>query len=383
VDDETAQPQPPPEPAAPDPAVAASEFGVLLRTLTPNLWVVPAIVAANVIVFAVMCTAGLSPFSPTGDQLVSWGANFGPRTLAGEPWRLFASLFLHYGAIHLLFNMAVLWNVGLLTERMFGPLQFVVLYLAAGLCGGVASLVVHPQVASAGASGAVFGVYGALGALLWRQRSAIPAPVLEQLKRTGLTFLGYNLVYGFILPNVDVAAHVGGLLGGAAAGALLARPLVIGRPVALGRVALVAVLSLAGAASSQLLPRPADFEATFHDLEGAERRSVDEFNRLTGQLRATDPPDRQLASDIRTKVIAPWHELHARLAAPQRWSAPQQKLMDLVLLPYMDAREEVWRWEAASIAMPPGPKRIEAHLQAAQETAKAEALIEKLKSWKP
>jgi rhomboid protease GluP len=382
VDDQTARPQPPPQTEAPDPAVAASEFWMLLRTLTPNVWVVPAIVAANVIVFAVMCAAGLSPFSPTGDQLVSWGANYGPRTLAGEPWRLFASLFLHYGAIHLLFNMAVLWQAGLLTERMFGPLEFVVLYLAAGLCGGVASLVVHPEVRSAGASGAVFGVYGALGALLWRQRRAIPGPVLEQLKRTGLTFLGYNLVYGFILPNVDVAAHVGGLLGGAAAGALLARPLVIGRPVALGRVALVAVLSLAAAAAAQRLPRPADFQAILHDGDAEEGRILAEYRRLTGKFGITDPPDWQLASDIRTKVIAPWHELHARLAAPQRWSATQQKLIDQ-MLPYMDAREEAWRWEATTVTTQPGPKRDEARLRAVQETEKVKALVEKLKSWKP
>src|SRR4029077_368791 len=88
----------------------------------------------------------------------------------------------------------------------------------------LASVGVHPQLVSAGASGAVFGVYGAWAAFPARQRGAIPTAVLSKLQGVALSFIGYNIVFGFMTPQIDNAAHIGGLLGGAVGGALRPRP---------------------------------------------------------------------------------------------------------------------------------------------------------------
>ena len=333
-------------------------------------------------VFLALVVAGVSPIAPSAETMVAWGANYGPRTLAGQPWRFFTSLFLHYGVIHLLFNMAVLWQGGRLTERLFGHLEIATLYLAAGLCGGLASLLVHPQVSSAGASGAVFGVFGALGALLLRQRDSMPPVVLDRLKRMALSFLGYNLVYGFMLSNVDVAAHVGGLLGGAAAGALLARPLVVGRAVIPRRVGLVAALSLAVVALSYLLPPPGDLQETLKRFAQEETRIIADYEALVDGVRYEHQADRQLAADIRQRVIKPWHAMREQLAAHALWSSSQKKAMTL-LVAYMDAREEAWAWTASAVGFPPGPDRQSHQRQAESMAAIARQRLEELKNRKP
>jgi rhomboid protease GluP len=158
-------------------------------------------------------------------QLVIWGSNLGDRTLHGEPWRLFTSLFLHGSLLHLAFNMIALWQVGQLVERLFGSLRFSALYLVAGLCGGIASVVWNPHVNSVGASGAIFGIVGGLFAFMRRENSGIPPTVVNDLRGTLLPFLAFNLAAGFLYPHTDNAAHIGGLIGGWLAGHLLARSL--------------------------------------------------------------------------------------------------------------------------------------------------------------
>jgi len=158
-------------------------------------------------------------------QLVIWGSNLGDRTLHGEWWRLFTSLFLHGSLLHLAFNMIALWQVGQLVERLFGSLRFGALYLVAGLCGGIASVMWNPHVNSVGASGAIFGIVGGLFAFMRRENSGIPPTVVNDLRGTLLPFLAFNLAAGFLYPHTDNAAHIGGLVGGWLAGHLLARSL--------------------------------------------------------------------------------------------------------------------------------------------------------------
>lgn len=225
---------------AASPQKTVAEFRGLLRTVTPRVWLVPALVAVDVAVFGLMVVRGVSPFAPRARDLVAWGANFGPATLSGEPWRLLANAFLHFGALHLAMNMVALWDAGRLTERIFGQARLATIYLGAAVCGSATSLLVHPQVVSAGASGAVFGVYGAIAGFLLRERRAIPAPVLSRLKRVALPFIAYNLLFGLVMPGVDAAAHVGGVVAGTLAGAFLSRPLVANRKGGGGRVLAVA-----------------------------------------------------------------------------------------------------------------------------------------------
>src|ERR1700704_4708446 len=131
-----------------------------------QLLLTQAIVGINVLVFFGMVISGVSPLSPTLLQLQTWGANYAPLSLGKEPWRMLASNYVHIGIIHILLNMWCLWNLGALAERIFDPWTYVLVYTGCGLAGSISSLWWHPQVVGAGASGAIFGLAGALIAAL-------------------------------------------------------------------------------------------------------------------------------------------------------------------------------------------------------------------------
>ena len=185
--------------------------------------------AANVAVFVLMLGAGAGFVTPHAQVHLAWGANYGPATKDGEWWRLFTSMFLHFGVIHLAFNMWALADAGRLVERLFGAAAFLAAYLFAGLTGSLASLLWHADgVVSAGASGAVFGIYGALFAFLFVERGSVPLSALKRLATSGALFVGYALIAGAMVPGIDNACHLGGLFGGCAAGLALSRPLEAG-----------------------------------------------------------------------------------------------------------------------------------------------------------
>ena len=223
---------PPPEEGPPENRLV--EFQHTLLQLTPRVYVTPVLIGLNVLVFIAMVATGVSPFSPTVADLLRWGADFGPLTTQGEWWRLLTGTFVHVGLLHILLNMWVLATAGPLVERMLGNVGFLVMYLVAGLVGSVASLFWNPLLVSAGASGAIFGVYGALLGLLLRSHGSIPTQALAQLRNSGLGFLGFNLIFGIMQPNIDSAAHVGGLVGGFLCGVVLRQPFTLaaraGRP---------------------------------------------------------------------------------------------------------------------------------------------------------
>jgi rhomboid protease GluP len=206
------------------PQQRASDFVRLLYELTPRTYVTPILIGINAVVFVMMLIFGVSPISPTTADLLRWGADFGPLTIGGEWWRLVTSMFLHIGLIHIGFNMWVLYAAGPLVERMVGNVGFLLMYLVAGLCGGLASLSWNPLIVSAGASGAIFGIYGCLLGLVVRGKGSIPPQILVQLRSSGMGFLFYNLIFGMAIPNIDMAAHLGGLAGGFFCGLVLSQP---------------------------------------------------------------------------------------------------------------------------------------------------------------
>jgi rhomboid protease GluP len=182
------------------------------------------LVGMNVAVFAVMVLTGVSPVSPTSVQLLKWGANWGPLSLGAEPWRMLASNYVHIGIIHIALNMWCLWNLGFLAERVFDPWTYVLTYTACGLGGSLASLWWKPLRIGAGASGAIFGLAGALIAALYLGHLPISRQAIQGTLKSLLMFAGYNLFFG-VLPGIDNSAHIGGLLTGLAIGAVLAKHL--------------------------------------------------------------------------------------------------------------------------------------------------------------
>jgi len=179
----------------------------------------------NVAVFTVMALTGISPVSPTSVQLLRWGANWGPLSLGAEPWRMLASNYVHAGIIHIALNMWCLWNLGFLAERVFDPWTYVMIYTACGLAGSLGSLWWHPMAVGVGASGAIFGLAGALIAALYLGHLPISKPAIQGTLKSLLMFAGYNLFFGAAIRVVDNSAHIGGLLAGLALGAVLAKHL--------------------------------------------------------------------------------------------------------------------------------------------------------------
>lgn len=173
------------------------------------------IIAINVVMYIAVLVAGGDPINPSPKVLFDLGGNFAGDTLGGEPWRLITAMFLHAGLLHLAMNMYCLYQVKGL-EEFFGKLGFASLYLVSGLMGGVASLAFSHGAVSIGASGAVFGLFGALLVVLYQRRHYIGADAAKSQVFSLLQFLALNLVIGFVVPRIDQAAHVGGLLGGAA-----------------------------------------------------------------------------------------------------------------------------------------------------------------------
>ncbi|KAB2912732.1 MAG: rhomboid family intramembrane serine protease [Bacteroidetes bacterium] len=191
-----------------------SGFKSFLRIITPTkeYLFTPLIMFANIIVFILMVASGANFFEPTTEVVLSWGGSFSVNTLGGEPWRLLTACFLHYGILHLLLNLYALLYVGVFLEPLIGKWRFLILYLIAGIGGNVASLYFNTFAVGAGASGAVFGLYGAFLALLTTK--LIEKEERKAFLTSMLLFVGYNLFYGFTKSNIDNSAHIGGLITG-------------------------------------------------------------------------------------------------------------------------------------------------------------------------
>jgi rhomboid protease GluP len=184
-----------------------------------------ALIAINLLIFVAMMFSQASLLMPTPQEAIRWGADFGPLTFNGQWWRIITCCFVHFGFIHVAMNMFILFQVGIFTEKLFGNVRFLLLYLLAGVGGSLASLAVHPLSASAGASGAVFGVYGALLGFLLIQRGVVPSASAASIAKSAGIFLVINVFYGLRSAGTDMTAHGGGLLTGFVVGCLLARPL--------------------------------------------------------------------------------------------------------------------------------------------------------------
>jgi membrane associated rhomboid family serine protease/Flp pilus assembly protein TadD len=208
-----------------------------------NRPVTQVIFGINVAVFQGMALAGVSITDPTSQDLLHWGANYGQWTLAGDWWRLVTCVFLHIGVLHIALNMWCLWSLGTLCESLYGSWTFAVVYLICGVSGSLASIAWHPYGISAGASGAIFGIAGALIASIKFGEFSLPRSLVASQLSCLVAFLVYSLIFGAISGTTDNAAHIGGLVAGCVMGVLIARA-APQRDAFLGRVV---VIVLAGA----------------------------------------------------------------------------------------------------------------------------------------
>ncbi len=181
------------------------------------------LIAFNLIVYIFSALFSQDIIDMDMQTLVDMGALYGPLTvLKGEWWRLFTAMFLHAGMTHLLMNMFSLYLIGRGAEMYFDTKSYLSIYLFSGLLGGLASLYMHPVSVGIGASGAIFGVFGALAGFFLAHREKIQEHSRAFMKDFTI-IIGINLVIGFSIPSVDVSAHVGGLLVGFIGGFALSK----------------------------------------------------------------------------------------------------------------------------------------------------------------
>lgn len=282
----------------------------------PQVWLTWVLLAANVLAFVAMAVITRSPWTFSINDLLEWGGNFAPSVYSGEFWRPLTSMFLHGGLVHLAMNMFVLKVIGPFLERLFGVTTYLLLYLLAGLAGSVFGMLWHPEVVSVGASGAIFGLYGGLLGFLLARRNVIQPEVLRPLLQNGLYFLGMNLVLGFAIPNVDVAAHLlgaaAGFIGGLVASWVPSRNLSTSW---LMRNAVLALLCVAVSAFP-LAYMPASVEshvrylAAFRRLSAEEEVLLGRYNALVQDNQDRGRSGPEFAQLLEHEVLQPWSEMH-------------------------------------------------------------------------
>jgi rhomboid protease GluP len=212
-----------------DSPIQRVEAAPWVRQQSGSMAVTQAIFGINVAVFIAMALAvrNVPVFGDPAwqDLSIRLGANYGPYTIDGQWWRLVASMFIHGGLLHIAFNMWCLWNLGRLAESVYGQWTFATVYLTTGLSASLMSAAWHfpIPVSSVGASGAIFGIAGALIASFYLGEFSMPRAAMSGMLRSVATFVAYNLVFGAVMAGTDNAAHVGGLLMGLLLGALIAK----------------------------------------------------------------------------------------------------------------------------------------------------------------
>jgi rhomboid protease GluP len=361
------------------------EFHQTLARLSRKPRVTPAIVAINVVVFVLLALAGAGVFQPDGEVAARWGSNFGPLTMGGQWWRLFTATFIHFGVFHLALNMWALFNAGLLTERLYGSGRFALLYVFAGLTGSMASLLWNPLVNSAGASGAIFGVFGGMLAFVMSPRNGVPRSIISEHRNSTLLFVGYNLFYGAAHAGIDNAAHVGGLLGGFLIGLLLARPLDDRRLVEAGGKRLLgagaAAIAVLGLLVQPLL-HPSDrvqagqaYELAMFDFDARQALAIQATSDALALARPDTPAtDRAAANALLREALPRWTALSQQFASPKLEANDPHAVDQSLMFRYLDARRRYCELLARSVLE--GKPQLQE--QAAAAAADAEAAVQAL-----
>lgn len=327
------------------------QYSDALATLPAMPVVTVTIMAANIGVFALMAYSGVDLVQPDGSTLLNWGANFGPRTMNGQWWRLLSCMFLHFGVVHLGMNMLVLWGLGRPAERFVGSVGFAIAYLLSGVAGGLASLAWHPEGISAGASGAVFGAAGTLLGFALLRRDTVPPEVRSAMLKSMANFLILNTVVGLSASQIDMAAHTGGFLGGMLCGLVLSQPMVPGmRSGRLFRNALTVLMGLVLVPAGMLaLPdAPVDLQAEIKKLTELEETVYKKFNDAQALAESGDIEAAEFADRIEQQILPEWkvYRDHLKTCSELKYANKEY------FRPYVDYavfREQSWQLTLESL----------------------------------
>jgi rhomboid protease GluP len=250
------------------------------------MWAVPVLIALNVLAFLVCIAAGMPISEPTALELFTLGgSSLGAVLMRDEYWRLATAALLHNGYVHLGMNLAGMMIIGGLVQSLYGPYRTLLAYVVAAIVGSAASMWAHPLSVGVGASGAVFGLYGAVLPALFTDRFA-PEVRRSLLKSYG-AFAVVNVLTG-LLPQVDLAAHIAGVIAGTVTGAVfladdppLSRRLprmwtVAGLVVAMAASS-ATLLAIADRATTSRIESPAAY-TSWLDWLGRQERRMDSYS---------------------------------------------------------------------------------------------------------
>lgn len=169
------------------------------------------LIAINAVIYLIAAVQASSLFAPDTSMnqpgsLYNRAVLYGPFVGQGDWWRLVTSMFLHASILHIGFNMFALWAIGRVVEQYLGSVRYVGLYLVSGLAGSAGALLQAPHTPILGASGAIFGILGAMLIIEWQ--------VTGRLAGQAMSLIAINLVISFAIPGISWGGHVGGLIGG-------------------------------------------------------------------------------------------------------------------------------------------------------------------------
>jgi membrane associated rhomboid family serine protease len=316
-------------------------FNQMLRARTPVAPVTPTLIAVSIAIFALMAWGP----HPLGDHntLVGWGANFAPRTTNGEWWRVVSTLFLHTSWLHLLVNVIGLLQLGLVLERLVGPIAFAAVYLASGMLFGVLSLSDSHGVVSLGASSAIVGVQGLTLALLtWgvlrRSAPVVPLVVLKHLAPAAVVFLAYSLATDAVDGAAGFAAVVTGFLCGLAIAGNIDR----GRASMPRIAAATAVTLVIAAAATTPLSGIVDATPEFERLATIEARMATTFRAAADEFSKGRITAEALAEVIERSIIPEMQAARARIETLDNVLPEQQARLN-ASKEYLRLRNESWR----------------------------------------
>lgn len=183
------------------------------------------LIGLNVLAYLVLAFLSQNILSISQDALVAMGGQFNAYVAQGQFWRIFTAMFLHFDIMHIGLNMLSLFFIGPTVELFYGKWRYLVIYLVSGIVGGIATYYFSPlNTLAVGASGAIFGVFGAMGAFFIVNRRAL-GPAANMMIGQWVFWLLLNLAFGFSIAGIGIQDHIGGLITGLILGVLLLPPL--------------------------------------------------------------------------------------------------------------------------------------------------------------
>jgi membrane associated rhomboid family serine protease len=317
-------------------------FHEALRARTRRVVVTPAIVAAITAIFVLRLFAAGSLNDP--EALISWGASVGPRTSNGEWWRLATTTLVHAGLLHLLVNIIGLTQLGLILERLIGPLAVAGGFIAAGAFAGLFSLAGHPLAISAGASGAIFGIYGlAVPSLILCLLPSAPIRVpLLALKRLAPAAAVFILYHHHVITGGEWSAELVGFVVGLVWGIVLS--IRVGQQKPSGRRVAVAAIAASVIVIAFAMPRRGILDARpeLERIVALEDRTASTYQKAVDKFKRGRARTEALTELINTTIMPELQAARSRLNGLVGVPREQQPLVASAG-EYLRLRDQSWR----------------------------------------